>query len=153
MIESIKLTKVLRHRQPNRPARKRRGQAIIEMAVVMVVLLTLTFGMVDFSLFLSGHIQVTSCAREVARQAVVRQDGALTKCDGQLGLFEIHTVTISPSDYKNANTGDPLTVTVTGTYRWKALAPIVNAFFPGTLWPATHTTTTKVTMRMEGRRP
>ncbi len=134
---------------------RRRGQAMVEMAIVMSVLLILSFGMVDFGLFLTGYIRASSCAREVTRGAVIRNASAPTFCNGHqlTPLFESVTVTVNPSGYMTANSGTPVTATVVAVYRWKAIAPLINAFFPGTPWAATATTTTTATMRMEGRAP
>lgn len=135
--------------------RRRRGQAMVEMAIVLSTLLILSFGMVDFGLYLTGYIRASNCAREVARAAVIRNPGAATFCaNHQLTpLFETATVTVSPSAYMVANSGTPVTATVVAVYRWKAIAPLINAFSPGTPWSATATTTTTATMRMEGRAP
>ena len=155
MIDRLKLELMIRRRQPSGRVRKRRGQAIIEMAIVMVLLLILSFGMADFGLYLTGYIRATNCAREVARQAVVRNSAAATVCgnDQLTPLFVSAGTAFNPPDYMNASSGTPLTVTIEAKYRWKAIGPLLNAFFPGTVWPAETTTTSKATMRMEGRKP
>lgn len=135
---------------------RKSGQAMIEMAIVMSLLLILTFGMVDFGLFLTGYIRASNCAREVTRTAVVRVAGAETKCGSHqlTPLFESYSVALDPADYMNASTGTPVKATVVATYRWKAIAPLMNAFYPGgTIWDPTITTTTTATMRMEGKKP
>lgn len=136
-------------------ARRQSGQAVIEMGLVMIVLMTLTFGMVDFGFFLTGYIRASNCAREVARAAVIRSTGAATVCgtDQLTPIFESATVAIGPSGYLTETAGTPVTATVTGVYRWKAIAPLINAFYPGgTLWNPTITTTHTATMRLEGRK-
>lgn len=139
----------------HRAAKEKPGQAMIEMAIVMSILLILSFGMVDFGLFLTGYIRASNCAREMARSAVVRNPNAASVCGGdQISpLFESAGFTLSPSGYMTAAAGTSVTATVTGTYRWKAIAPLINAFFPGTPWNPTISTTTTATMRMEGQRP
>lgn len=134
--------------------RRRRGQSLIEMAFVMGVLLVLTFGMVDFGLFLTGYIRATNCAREVARAAVVRNASAVSVCGNEqlVPLFENVSVTLSNPNYMNANAGTPITVTIAATYRWRALATLINEFFPGNPWSGTTSTTSKATMRMEGQK-
>lgn len=133
--------------------RKRRGQAIIEMALVMVVLLTLSFGVVDFGLFLTGYIRASNCAREAARTAIVRDTVGTDFCSSGhqlVPLFESAPVSMDPTNYKCQDRGTPVTATVTATYRWKAIAGVVNTFFPGTPWAETQATITKATMRMDG---
>lgn len=146
---------LLRRTPRRRLTGRRRGQAILEMAVVMSLLLILTFGMVDFGLFLTGYIRASNCAREVTRAAVIRNASAGTMCSSHqlTPLFESVTVTVTPGGYMTADSGTEVTATVVGVYRWKALAPLINAFYPGTPWSPTQSTTTRATMRMEGRRP
>lgn len=132
--------------------RRRPGQAVIEMALVMTVLLTLTFGMVDFGLFLNGYIRATNCVREVAREAAIRHDDALDACDNdQLSpLFETVTGPLTdPTNYKCVTNREPVTASLTAAYRWKAIAPLINALVPGSAWDETQTFTVKSTMRLE----
>jgi len=138
-----------------RASKREPGQAMIEMAIVMSILMILSFGLVDFGLFLTGYIRASNCAREMTRAAVVRNASAASVCgnDQITPLFESATFTLSPATYMSANAGTSVTATVSGTYRWKAIAPLINAFFPGTPWSPTITTTTTATMRMEGSRP
>jgi Flp pilus assembly protein TadG len=144
------LTERLRRRRDEKP-----GQAVIEMAFVMIILLILSFGMVDFGMLLTGYIRASNCAREAARTAVVREPGADGVCAAHqlTPLFESATVSLDPAAYEDLDSGTEVKATVVATYRWKAIAPLMNAFFPGSPWDPTITTTTTTTMRMEGRRP
>ncbi|MBA2277389.1 MAG: pilus assembly protein [Chloroflexia bacterium] len=148
----MKLTQGLRQRDQTGRPRKRRGQAVIEMALVMTVLLTVSFGMVDFGLYLNGYIRATNCVREVARQAAIRHPAALSACDDHqlTPLFETITgPTTDPTNYKCITTREKVTVKLQGTYRWKAIAGLINAFFPGSVWNEIHTFTVTSTMRLE----
>ena len=53
------------------------GQAMIEMALVLMLLLVLTFGIVDAGLYMFRFVQATNCTREVARRAAVRDANPL----------------------------------------------------------------------------
>ena len=55
--------------------RSEAGQAIIEMALIMPLLLLLILGMLEFGWLLNGQLTVTASAREAARTAVL-YDGA-----------------------------------------------------------------------------
>jgi Flp pilus assembly protein TadG len=151
----MKFSMPLRGKLSRRANKREPGQAMIEMAIVMSILLILSFGMVDFGLFLTGYIRASNCAREMTRSAVVRNPDAASVCgdDQVTPLFESASFTLSPGSFMSASSGTSVTATVTATYRWKALAPLMNAFFPGTPWNPTITTTTRATMRMEGQRP
>ena len=47
---------------------------MIEMALVMMILLMLTFGTVDAGLYMYRFVQAANCTREAARRAAVRKD-------------------------------------------------------------------------------
>lgn len=49
------------------------GQAVVEMAIVLPLLLLLILGMIEFGWILNGHITITAAAREGARTAIVYQ--------------------------------------------------------------------------------
>jgi len=121
----------------------------------MSILMVLSMGMVDFGLFLTSYIRATNCTREAARAAVVRRADAASLCttDNLTPLYSAYNVTIAPAGYTTANSGEPVTVTINATYQWKILAPVINLFTPGSVFPATSAVTVKTTMRLEGRRP
>jgi Flp pilus assembly protein TadG len=54
-----------------------RGQAVIEMAIIMPILLVLVGSAVDFGLFMFQREQAGACVREVARKATVRNLDAM----------------------------------------------------------------------------
>jgi hypothetical protein len=144
------LTERLRRRREEKP-----GQAVIEMALVMTVLLILSFGMADFGLLLTAEIQATNCAREIARRAVVRDETAVDACADYSALNALtnDTVTVDLPAYMDLDSGVPITARIEGTYHFIAIAPLLNAFFPGDPFPADSTVGSETTMRMEGRRP
>ena len=49
-----------------------RGQAIIEFALVLPILVTLLMGMLEFGLFFHSHINITFASKEAARIAAMR---------------------------------------------------------------------------------
>jgi Flp pilus assembly protein TadG len=53
-------------RRPRQPSRRRRGAALIEFAIVLVLLLTIVLGCVDFGRYANTLIVVTNAAREGA---------------------------------------------------------------------------------------
>jgi Flp pilus assembly protein TadG len=53
-----------------------RGQAVIEMAIILPILLVLVGSAVDFGLFMFQREQAGACVREVARKAAVRNADA-----------------------------------------------------------------------------
>lgn len=59
--------------------RERRGQAMVELAIVLPILLLVLMGIIDFGRIYQGYLVVTTAAREGARQAAVgASDSAIT---------------------------------------------------------------------------
>jgi len=57
---------------------KRRGQSIIEFALILPLFLILTGGVVDYGVYMFQREQAASCVRTVARMIVVRSPAAPT---------------------------------------------------------------------------
>ncbi|MBN1341196.1 MAG: pilus assembly protein [Phycisphaerae bacterium] len=53
-------------------SRRRRGTAVVEMAVVSPLLLTLVFGIIEFSWAMSVNQTLTQAAREGCRTAIIK---------------------------------------------------------------------------------
>jgi Flp pilus assembly protein TadG len=119
-----------------RPWRRRDdGASAVEFAILVPVLLIITFGILAVGLLLFGQISATHAAREAARRLAVN-DSTLTNCTalktyltGKSG-FTPSSFTVAPA---SAKVGDQVTVKVTfktdGT-TVGALASI-SSIFPG----------------------
>lgn len=69
----------------------RRGAALVEFAIILIILLMLVLGIIDFGLLLKDHLAISQVAREGARFAAFGNDKGevLTEIDrwaGNLGL-------------------------------------------------------------------
>ncbi len=128
-------------RRDLRPAtvRRHRGQAIVEMALVMMLLLSLTFGILDMGVYMYRYIQAANCVREVARRAVVRQPTTNTYCI-DVGL----TPTLS-ADPAGLDAGDEITATIDTDHNWMVISYLIPGLGPSAPVDA------RVTMRMEGQ--
>ena len=116
-------------------SRRQAGQSLVEFALVSTIFLTLLMGIVDFGRGVMAQNSLSHAAREGARrglyvestdaqirQTVRSQEGlAVGLTDGQIA--------VSPSGTRKP--GD--TVTVTLTYTFVAVTPMMNAFIPGGL--------------------
>ena len=124
-----------------RPAAATPGQAMIEMALVMLILLSLSFGIADFGLYMYKYVQVANCTREAARRAAVRQDpNNIPYCvDASL------KPTVTYADPGMA-VGTDVTATVNTTYNWIAIC----YFVPGMSCSISLSSAT--TMRLEGQK-
>ena len=120
--------------------RQQPGQALIEMALVIMILLTLTFGIADAGLYMYDFVQAANCTREAARRAAVRQDPTnIPFCPASSSLQPV----VAYADSSKA-AGTDVTATIDKTHRWIAIC----YFVPGMSCTAPLRSAT--TMRMEG---
>ena len=116
-----------------------RGQAMVEMAIVAMLLLMLTFGTADMGLFMYKYVQAANCTREAARRAAVRKDP--TNIPYCVDASLMPTVT-----YANPGkaTGTDVTATINTTYKWIVISYLVPGMSP------TISLKSATTMRLEG---
>jgi len=112
---------------------------MIEMALVIMLLLMLTFGIADMGIYMYKYVQAANCTREAARRAAVHKDPYnIPYCvDASL------TPTITYADPGHA-TGTDVTASIDMTHSWIAIGYLI----PGlgnTIGLQSHTT-----MRLEG---
>lgn len=106
-----------------RITRSRRGLATMEMAIVLPLLLILTFGMIEYGWMFLKSQQVTNAARQGARVAA-RADAStadtlatISTSMTNVGLNGTgYVVTITPPDVGNVESGQLLTVAVSVPY-------------------------------------
>ncbi|MDR7866091.1 MAG: pilus assembly protein [Sporomusaceae bacterium] len=137
-----------------RYVRNRRGQAIVEFALVLPVFLLLLVGMMEFGLVLHDYVTVAEAARVGARAASVHKDNATITAatkNAAPGLSADQlTVTITP-DVLTARTTDTA-VTVTVVYPVPTYVPSITNPWSGeeyAILPATVNVTGRAVMRME----
>ena len=116
----------------------RPGQAMVEMALVIMLLLILTFGIADVGLYMYRFVQAANCTREAARQAAVRDDP--TDIPYCVSSDLQPTVTYNPDDAP----GSDVTATLDVTHNWIAIGYLIPSIGP------TIPIRSATTMRMEG---
>lgn len=130
-----------------RSARRRKGAALIEFAVVAPVLFLLIFAVIEFGRVIMVEQIITNAAREGARRAILEQS---TAADVQTGVTEYltnntisgATVTVSPDNLERLGFGAPVTVTVS--------VPVDSvSWFPATRWVQGATLSVQSVMRCE----
>jgi len=140
-------------------AGRRRGSVALETALVMISLTSLVFGVFEFSRLLMDWNLVNNAARQGCRFAIVNntsttistqvQTIVTTYMAGQTTSFSNFTVTVSGTHLgvstavNSLVAGDMLTVTVSGTYKFMNIIPVVKM-------PTTFTITSAVIMGCEG---
>jgi Flp pilus assembly protein TadG len=128
------------------------GQALVEMAIALPILLALLVGIFEFARAYNVQQVITNAAREGARQGVVLQSavevGALARANERLSDANISSATITFSCSGSCNTGEALTVTITVPYTFVFIGPVLSLFSSG-VDPGTINLSSTATMRRE----
>jgi len=125
------------------------GQAIVEMALVLPILIMLIFGIVEFGRILNTYMIVTDLSREGAREgAVGGTDGDIETTvwsNGTAADLEVSdlTVLINPASGSIRARGTSVEVQV--SYPVDIIAPVI-----GTIIGDPYIVTSQTTMRVEG---
>ena len=126
--------------------RKRKGQSLLETALVMPVLVLLLVGIVDFGLLFNNYLVVANASREGARKAAVGADNTSISAsvfNAASSLDETKlTLTISPENEEERERGCEVSVTL--VYEHSIFTPIISSIIPNPI-----ELTSKSTMRME----
>jgi len=117
------MANVMKNLKARKSKQERRGVALIEMALVLLLLLTLTFAILEYGwIFLKSH-HIANAARQGARVAA-RPDATQADVDAAVlaamtggGIEDSeYTVVITPADITAVESGDILSVRVEVTY-------------------------------------
>jgi len=107
--------------------RHERGSAVVEFALLLPLLLVITFGIVEFSIALYDKAVITNASREAARAGIIYASPQLTNSQIQtvatnycsnylISLGSTPTPSVTVSHPSGTTSGNPLTVTVTYGY-------------------------------------
>jgi Flp pilus assembly protein TadG len=125
-----------------------KGAAMVEFALILMLLLTLTFGLIEFGLLVYNQQVITNAAREGARYGIVMTDPLNATDDRNPGLIQgvvttyalSHIVTLgtgggafttsasAPTALGYCDTGSsgiPLTVSVTYDYAFLVMGSLI----------------------------
>ncbi len=129
--------------------RNEKGQAIVEMALVMPLLVMLLFGIVEFGRVLNTYIVVTNLSREGARLgAVGGSDTAIVdfvRNSASTSGFDTTQISISPTPTSITKRARGSSVMVTVSYPVDIIAPVI-----GTIIGDPFVVKSQTTMRVEG---
>ncbi len=109
----------------------RRGGAVLETAIVMTLLIMLSFGTAEYGYFFFLKNMIAGAAREGARAAVPStavNSNVTSAISNVMTASHIpssaYTVTLSPTDVSTATTGTPISVTVSCTWGTVGVTPL-----------------------------
>ena len=107
-----------------------RGAVAAEFALLLPVLLTILFGIIEFGMIMYGREVVTNAAREGARAGIVQ--GPPKRTAGEIVAIANTYLTatgVNPADVTFTPAGEglanPNTLTVTATYNYNFLIPYI----------------------------
>lgn len=106
----------------------RNGQALVETALVLPIIILVLMGIIDFGLMFNNYLVVSNASRDAARNAVVghtdvETNALIANMTSTLDQAKIK-VTISPADSIRRK-GDQVSVTI--EYDNTLLTPIISA--------------------------
>ena len=105
----------------------RQGGAVLETAIVMPMILILTFGMIEVGHYFYLKHAMQCAAREAARLAILPKgdpSAAVSSAMARAGLVNGYTVTTDPVDLSTAVAGDEMTVTIEATWSDVGVRPM-----------------------------
>jgi Flp pilus assembly protein TadG len=144
-----------------RSGRRQRGAVVVETAVIMILLTSLVFAIFEYGRLLMVWSLLNNAAREGCRYALVNNTSSTINSDvkalvtsymaGQTSSFQTSSFSVSvtgttngvPTAVNNLEPGDPITVTVSGKFRFMNIIPLAQM-------PTSWTMTSSVTMLCEG---
>ena len=128
---------------------KQKGAEIVEFVLILPVLLFIVFGILEFGIVLYDNAIITNASREGARSGVAFKCPLLTTAEIETVVINYTTGLISfgatradpitivsptpPTTITNcgANSGTPLTVTVSYSYRFLVFGNLFGLLMPG----------------------
>jgi len=122
-----------------------KGQALVELAFVLPILLLIVMGIVEFGRIFNAYLIVTNASREGARYASVDSSDteiyyAIENLTSTLDQSQI-SISISPN-FSSRTSGNPVEVSI--DYNIDIIAPVIGAIIPNPF-----TVSAKTTMRIE----
>ena len=98
-----------RRRSPNASARRGRGQALVEFALVLPVFLLMLVALFDLGRAVFAYNTLTNAAREGVRLAIVNQDvgSIIDRAKSQTAIVELETPNVEVDFWRTAEDGTP----------------------------------------------
>ena len=110
--------------------KKKKGQALVEFAIILPILLMLVMGILQFAMILNAYLTILNASREGARTGIMGSSdttiqNTVVSTSPILNPQNL-TVTILPNE-TNRKSGTTLTVNV--RYNYKLTIPIISSLF------------------------
>lgn len=110
--------------------KEQKGQALVEFAIVLPIILLLVMGILQFGMMMNSYIAIQNAAREGARAGIVgctdtEIQNTIISTSPSLDASNL-TVSITPNG-ANRKSGDTLTINI--SYNYKLIVPIISSLF------------------------
>jgi len=110
--------------------KNKRGQAVVEFALILPVLMLLVVGILEFGIIMNQYMVVNEAAREGARSAALGNTNATVTAIATAAASPINTsqLTVAISPTASRTSGSQVTVTVSNPVQ--AITTLISPFFP-----------------------
>lgn len=114
--------------------KKKKGQALIEFAILLPILLLIIMGIAEFGIMLNSYLTIQNASREGARQGIM---GASDQEITQVVLDSLDNLDVTKVDleitpiYSNRKPGDELKIKV--DYQYDLIIPIIKNIVGGSV--------------------
>jgi len=103
------------------------GQALVETALVLPVLILILLGLFDFGRAIYAYNAVSNAAREATRVAIVDQNNAVVVAEGKLAAIGLEPSAVNVTFPAPPCALIGCTATVTVNHQWQAITPIIGS--------------------------
>jgi len=112
---------------------KRKGQSLVETALVLPVVLLLLTAIIDFGLLFNHYLIVSNASREGARGASLGKtnEEIISTVKNVASTLDESKLSITITPNKLADRKAGTTVTVTVKYKYSMITPVIAAVIPG----------------------
>ncbi len=141
----------VRSRRKGRSRLGEAGQALVEVAIALPILLALLVGIFEFARAYNVQQVITNAAREGAREGVLpstTEAVAVARTNARLADANIVSAAVTFSCTGGCATGDAVAVQISVPYRFIFIGPVLSLFSSG-VDPGTITLRSTATMRKE----
>ncbi len=124
----------------------KKGQSLVETALVLPILLVILTGIIDFGFLFNNYLLVSNASREGARSAVVGSSNSdiATVVNTFASTLDKNRLTITITPNLPAGRTKGVAVTVKVVYKYNLITPMIGAIIPSPL-----NLTASTTMRCE----
>ena len=122
--------------------KNRKGQSLVEFALILPLLLFLVMGIIQFGFILSGYVTVSNAAREGARVGIIEKTnesivGKVTEAFDTSPYLSNPYIVISFPEGGSYTNGNPVSVEVRGDVL--IMVPLLDEIFPANVFQVSRT--------------